>query len=105
MMNIIKVILFILVNVTGFYTNAIMINVAAKWDWVPQLPQGEHVQTFQLWYMGGGMWVFIAAALISVGYFFAKNELKNWLLLAPMYITATYCFAVLFYFNYIYTIS
>lgn len=103
MLNIIKVILFIIVNIAGFYMIPILASVAAKLDIFPQLPPGTDTEVLKLWFLGVGMWVWIACALISTGYFFTKDELKNWLLLSPMYGTAIYGTAVLMYFSYIYT--
>lgn len=105
MLNIIKIILFVLVNVAGFYTTSVAAGGAMKLGVFPQLPVGPHLEYFKLMYFGGGSWIWIAAALISVGYFFARDELKNWLLLAPMYVTAIYCTVVLVYFNFFYTIT
>ncbi|MCB9990511.1 MAG: hypothetical protein H6867_03905 [Rhodospirillales bacterium] len=104
MLNIIKVILFVIVNIAGFYVTPVIAHVAIKIDMFPQLPVGEHSEYFKLLYFAGGPWVWIASAVISIGYFFTKDELKNWLLLAPMYLTGIYCTLVLIYFNFFYTI-
>ncbi len=105
MLNIIRVLLFIIVNIAGWYTIPVIASIAAKLDVFPKLPPGIHTEAFKLWFLGGGMWVWIICAVISIGYFFTRNELKNWLLLAPMYVTAIYGTAVLLYFNFIYTLS
>ena len=106
MLNIIKVILFIIVNIAGWYTISVVASVAIKMDVFPQFTPGSvHAETFKLWFLGGGMWVWIACALTSISYFFLENEWKNWLLLAPMFIPAAYGTAVLIYFNFIYTIG
>lgn len=104
MMNIIQVILFVIVNIAGFYTTPVVANIAARIGLWPDLPPGIHMETFKLWYFGGGPWLWIASALVSIGYFFAKDELKNWLLLAPMYVTAIYCVGAIVFFNFFYNI-
>ena len=105
MLNIIKVLLFVLVNIAGFYTTPIVAHIAIRTGIFPQLPVGEHTEYFKLMYFAGGPWVWIVSAVASVLYFFTRDEIKNWLLLAPMYVTALYCTAVLIYFNFFYTIS
>lgn len=105
MLNIIKVTLFVIVNVAGWFTIPVVASLAAKWSFFPQLPPGPHLETFKLWFLGGGMWVWIISALVSVGYFFARDELKNWLLLAPMYGPAIFGVGTLVYFNFFYTIN
>ncbi len=105
MLNIITIILFVLVNVAGFYTTPIVGNVAIKLGFFPSLPVGEHMEYFKFMYFGGGQWVWIISAIASIGYFFARDGLKNWLLLAPMYVTAIYCTLTLIYFNFFYTIT
>ena len=105
MLNIIKVILFVIVNIAGFHTLAIAVGVSAKLGFLPQLPEGYHLETFKFWYFGIGSWVFIGCMLISIAYFFSRSELKNWLLLLPMFGTGIYAFATLIYFNFIYTVT
>lgn len=104
MVNIIKIILFVLVNLAGFYMTAIVANVALKLGMFPQLPVGPHMEYFKMVFFGFGAWVWIAAALVSIGYFFTSGSARNWLLLAPMYVTAIYCAAVVVYFNFFYPI-
>lgn len=105
MINIIKVILFVLVNVAGFYAIPIVGSIAAKIDAMPSLPTATDYNTFKLWFAGGGLWVYGIGALASIGYFFTRDELKHWLLFAPMYLTVIYGVGVLIYFNYFFYIS
>jgi len=105
MLNIIKVTLFVLVNIAGWYTIPILANLASKIGFFPQLPVGQATEDFKLWFLGGGTWVFIGGFFASIGYFFSREELKNWLLFAPMYAPALFGFAVLIYFSFFYTIS
>ncbi len=104
MLNIIKVILFVIVNVAGLYTIPVLANMALKMDVFPSLPPGHHTEVFKFWFLGIGMWVWIACAFVSVGYFFFRNEIKNWLLLSPLFGTAIFGTAVLIYFNFIYSV-
>ncbi|MEC7029148.1 MAG: hypothetical protein VXW91_05700 [Pseudomonadota bacterium] len=104
MTNIIKIALFVIVNIAGFFTISVLANVAVKIGLFPSLPPGIHTETFKMWFMAGGMWVFIGSVFISIGYFFTRDELKHWLLFAPMYCTGIYGTAVILYFNFIYSV-
>ena len=101
MLNIIRVILFVLVNVAGWYAIQIVYIVTTKYGLLPDLKSVD-IPTFQFWYFYVGLWVYMGAAVVSVGYFFVRDELKNWLLLAPMYVTAIYCTATMIYFSFLY---
>ena len=103
MLNIIKIILFIIVNVAGWFSVQVIALLAIKYSVFPQLPPLD-MELLKWWYFTVGIWVWMACALVSIGYFFTLNELKNWLLLAPMYGTALYCVSTLVYFQYFYTI-
>lgn len=102
MINILKITLFVIVNIAGFFCISVLANVAHKLGIFPSLPPGIHMETFKLWFLAGGMWVFLGSVLISIGYFFTRDELKHWLLFAPMYCTGLYGTAVLIYFNFFY---
>lgn len=104
MTNIIKIALFVIVNIAGFFTISVLANVAVKIGMFPSLPPGIHTEEFKMWFMAGGMWVFIGSVFISIGYFFTRDELKHWLLFAPMYCTGIYGTAVILYFNFIYSV-
>lgn len=104
MQNIIRVILFVLVNVAGWYGIQIIAVLAMKYGIFPQLP-AEYNEMLKFWYFGIGMWVLIGSAIVSIGYFFARDEIKNWLLFAPMYITGSYCVATIIYFKYFFSIA
>lgn len=104
MLNIIKVILFVLVNIAGWFTLQVVGAVAMKIGVFPQLP-GDHMEIFKYWYFYVGLWIWMAAAAVSVAYFFASDEKKNWFLLAPMYVMATYASLTILYFSFIYTIN
>ncbi len=100
MLNIIKIILFVLVNAAGAFVVPTLANLALMMDVFPSLPIGPIRSSFGLW-LGAHLWVWGLAALGSIGYFFVNSELKTWLLLAPLYMTAIYGVAVLVYFNFI----
>ena len=105
MMNIIKLILFSLVNAAGYFTISTIATLAIKLDVFPQMPPGVHMENFKLALFGIGMWVWIGCALVSIGYFFVSDKYKNWLLLAPMYGPAIYSTIVILYFNYFYSVA
>lgn len=92
-----------IVNVAGWFTVQVVALLAIKYDLFPQLPPVD-TEVLKWWYFTVGIWVWMASALVSLGYFFTWNELKNWLLLAPMYVTGIYCATTLIYFNFFYTI-
>jgi hypothetical protein len=103
MLNIIRVILFVLVNIAGWYTIQIIYILATKYGLNPELPVA-HIEFFRWWYFYVALWVWMGCAIISIGYFFTRDELKNWLLLSPMYVTAIYCTGTLIYFNFFYRV-
>jgi hypothetical protein len=100
MVNVIKILLFILVNAGGFEILPTMYVIAAKFDFLPQLPTDAMVQSFSFWFFKLGPWVWVASALASVGYFFTQGEMKTWFILAPLYIPFIYDVGVIVYFNF-----
>lgn len=100
-LNIIKIVLFALVNAGGYFVIPIMINLAVKWDVFPEVGAGKMYQDLIFMLTGAGTFVWAAAGLASVGYFFVKGELRTWLILAPLYVTTIYGLGVLIYFNFI----
>lgn len=105
MLNVIRVILFVIVNLAGWFTIPASYHMADKTGFVPELPPGLPMETFKYWFFGMGMWVWIACAVVSIAYFFMENEWKNWVLLSPMFITALFCAGILIYFNFFYTLA
>ena len=54
MLNIIRVILFLIVNIAGWYAIPVMALVAMKYGFFPSLPP-DYVSYFKLWYFGVGV--------------------------------------------------
>ncbi|GEM_PF-1690059 len=105
MLNIIKTILFIIVNIAGFYSIAVVGNMAVKIDIYPEFPPETYeYDLFIYWFYFVGMCIWIACALASISYFFMENEWKNWILLSPMFIPGIYGTAVVIYFFFVYTL-
>lgn len=101
MMNLVKIILFVLVNAAGFNVVPILIHVAIKIDKFPQIPVGPVQDSFSFWLFAMSMIVWGISALISVGYFFTKKtEARTLLILAPLYIPALYGTGVMLYYNF-----
>jgi len=99
MVNIIKFILFLLVNAGGYYTIPVIMHVVIMTETYPQLSPVEN-DMMRHWLFGIGTWVWVAAAFLSVGYFFVPGKIKVWLILAPLYIPAIYGVSTLIYFTY-----
>ncbi len=99
MLHIVKVLLFLFINLAGYFTIPVLINVAVIMGVFPAVPDSMQ-QSFGLWLTGGGMWAWIGSALLSIGYFFAQGELRAWLILAPLYIPAIYSLLVMLYFGF-----
>jgi hypothetical protein len=102
MKTLMKIILFLLVNAAGYFSVALVPNLAILLHLFPKFDPGQDVTTFQLWMGGGGMWVWIAMALVSLGYFFVRGSARTLLLLAPLFIPALYVAAVILYFSHAY---
>mgnify|MGYP006196054869 CR=1 FL=1 len=62
MLNIIKIILFLLVNLGGFYTIAILVNVCVQLGIFPSMPNAVMHNEFLNWLSLGTM-VWLAAAI------------------------------------------
>lgn len=99
MLNIVKVILFLLVNLGGFYTIAILVNVSVQLGIFPSMPTTAMHNDFLNW-LGLGTMVWLAAAIVSLGYFFIEDKLRVLLILAPLYVPFIYGICVMIYFNY-----
>jgi len=100
MLNVIKVLLFVMVNAAGFFVSSVVINLAVMMNVFPKVPQGPDMESFRTLLMAGSMWVWGASALVSVGYFFVERYTRAWLLLAPLYVPAIYTICVMLYFNF-----
>lgn len=101
MINVIKIVLFLLVNVAGYYTIPVMFWMAVIAGFFTPLPTGLALTSLQMLLFGIGTWVWIAAALVSVGYFFVPvRNIRTWLIFAPMYCPAIYGAGALVYYRY-----
>src|SRR4051812_13976861 len=100
MVHVVKLILFLLVNLAGWFVIPLFINLAHMLNVYPDLPE-ELLHTFAIMLLQIGPWIWVAAAMASVGYFFTRGELRIWLLLAPMYVPAIYSTLVITYFNFV----
>lgn len=102
MINIIKIALFLIVNAAGFYTIPVIITLTAMWDILPNLMHDDEAfMTYQMLLITLAIPVWALAALVSVGYFLASNELRTWLLLAPIYVPAIYATSIITYFHFV----
>jgi len=104
MLNIIKTLLFIIVNIAGWYTIPVVAGVSMKIGVFPEfMPGSVHDELFKFWFGGVGMWVWLGCFVVSISYFFLENEWKNWILLSPMFVTGIYGIATVVYFAFIYS--
>ncbi len=99
--NIVKILLFLLVNAAGWYTAPTIYVLATMWNVMPAIPESADPSfTFLAITMMIPIWA--CSALASIGYFFAASpETRLWLLLAPIYVPAIYLISVLTYFHFI----
>lgn len=100
MLQIVKILLFVTVNVAGYFVIPLILGFLFKYDLYPNLSH-DAKEAFQDWLMGGGVWAWIAAAAASVGYFFVQGELRTWLILAPLYVPFIFGMSVVLYFTYV----
>jgi hypothetical protein len=101
MVHVVKVILFAMICVAGFYVIPLVTNLSIMLNVYPSLPDGELVQSFAFWLFTGGIGMWLLASIASVGYFFTRGELRIWLLLGPMYVPAVYGILVITYYNFV----
>lgn len=101
MVHVVKLVLFLLINVAGWFAIPLAINLAHMMNVYPDLPDGAALHEFAVMLLGVGPWVWVAAALASVGYFFTRGELRAWLILAPLYVPTIYAILVITYFNFV----
>lgn len=102
-LNLIKIVLFLLVNAVGWYTIPVIINLGVIMELMPNelsIPP-EYFETYKFLLITLSIPVWALSALISVGYFFATREARTWLLLAPIYIPALYNISIITYFHFV----
>ena len=101
MVHVVRLVLFLLVNLAGWFAIPLVINLAHMLNVYPDLPNEDLLYNFGFLLLKAGPWVWVASAFMSVGYFFTRGELRIWLLLAPMYVPTIYSVLVITYFNFV----
>lgn len=99
--TILKIIIFVLVNVAGFYITPLAPNLAGMIGVLPEISEEKTmlIPSLKNWMFGGGMWVWMICALLSTGYFFIQGALRYWLIALPLVVPALYQIFVLARFN------
>lgn len=96
--KLIKFTLFVIVNLFGFYIVPLIYNTGVKFRMMPdQLAPDQELAMSMTFNAYMPFWAL--AALASVGFFFTRGEMRAWLILAPLYVTAIYGFGTLLYFH------
>lgn len=96
--KIVQLALFLIVNAFGFYIVPLLAHTAIKFNWLPdRMLVDDPYAIMQAFSFYLPFWA--VAAIASIGFFFTRNELRSWLILAPLYVPALYGAAVLLYFN------
>lgn len=96
-LNIIKFLLFVIVNLFGWFMVPFIVTSTAKFNLLPDtLNATQTEQMMTMFAMYQPIWAI--AAIASIGFFFTRRELRAWLILAPLYTTAIFGFGVLGYF-------
>lgn len=96
--KLVKFALFIIVNLFGFYVVPLIANTAIKYRLMPdQLLPDQELAMAEALTMYMPFWAI--AAVASIGFFFTRGEMRAWLILAPLYVTAIYGFGILIYFH------
>lgn len=95
----IQVVIFVLVNLIGFYILPVMINLFIFWDILPDITAAGIQEQFKTYWFAGGMLCWFICALISLTYFFVKGKKRFAFLTAPIYGTILYGLFMVVYFN------
>lgn len=96
--KLIKFSLFVIVNLFGFYVVPLIANTAVKFRMMPDQLTPDQEVAFSM-ALSAYMPFWALAALASIGFFFTRGEMRAWLILAPLYVTALYGFGTLIYFH------
>lgn len=100
LMNIVKFCFFILVNILGYFTVALVNHTAIKFGWSTDNLDGNQIEQIKLaWGLALPLWA--VTAVLSIGFFFTRGETRAWLILAPIYVPAIYGVGVLAYFYFV----
>lgn len=101
MIQLVKILLFGIVNAAGFTALPILANVAIMLNMHPKFSSAIEQEHFKFYFFGIGTWVWIAAAVLSLGYFFAKSaETRFLLILAPLFAPIIYGVGLMVYAHY-----
>ena len=101
MIHLIKIVLFLLVNLGGYNVINLTVWMAVTLGIFPELPPGQELEDFKSLLFQGGFVVWAICALASTGYFVVPHrELRTWLILAPLYGTFLYAAGLMIYFNF-----
>lgn len=95
-----KILLFIIVNAVGLYILPLLANLAILTGAYPDFTPGSlQWERFNFWMYGIGTWLWIAAALTSIGFFFTQPPIRYGLLAAPIFVPLLFGIITLSYFN------
>jgi hypothetical protein len=97
-LKIIQIVLFVIVNLFGFYVVPLIANSAVKFGLMPdQLSPDQHYMMMTAFTYYVPFWA--VAAVASIGFFFTRAEMRAWLILAPLYVPALFGTGILLYFH------
>lgn len=101
MIHLVKITLFLLVNLGGYNVVRLLAWVTHTLGIFPRLPAGPDREMFNYLLFQGGFFVWVACGLASIGYFVVPyRELRTWLILSPLYGPFLYSVALMIYFNF-----
>lgn len=99
MPDIVRILMFVLTNVLGFFAVSLILYGSAAMGLAPESVPDEHKDQFATLYLGGTMWAWLAGMALSLGYFFTNKTFRIFLLWAPVIIPFVYASAVLAFFR------
>lgn len=100
MPDLLKIIVFLVVALIGFFTVSIVFYIAHFTGAMPEAIPDESLAAFKTTYFGGTLWAWIAGVAVALGSFFVRGKAARWLLLwAPVYIPAGFAIASLWFFR------
>jgi|GEM_PF-2362668 len=101
MIHLIKILLFLLVNLGGYNVINMLVWMTVTLGIYPSLPRGQDYESFQFLLLDGGFFIWLLCAIASAGYFVIRHkELRTWLILAPLYGTFTYGAGLMIFYNF-----
>lgn len=99
--NIIKIVLFLLVNAAGYLAVPTIFVLATKFNLMPMIEREEDLDAMRFLLFTVPIPLWACTALASVGYFVTSGELRSWLLLAPMYVMILFGVGVIGYYHFV----